>query len=169
VFVQLAGELAGALRNREVSAGAVRLVVAGNCPDTTALHASLEAAGGVVVGDYHDRGEPTIGPAFDQSLPPLRAISEHYQRRIPGARTFPSDAGAIVHFAQDAAAQGVVFFYFRQEEVLTWDYPQQRRALAAAGIASCCLAAQSYCVDGEAVQQAVRPFLAGLGDIKRAS
>jgi benzoyl-CoA reductase/2-hydroxyglutaryl-CoA dehydratase subunit BcrC/BadD/HgdB len=153
-FIRVAGDLAAGLSDRSVATRAVRIVLAGNCPDAVVLHAALESLGAIVVGDYHDRGEPAVGAAFDAAMPPLQAITARY-RGVFAPRTFPSDPEALTRFAKDAGAQGVVFFFFREEEVLSWDYPGQMHALAAAGIPSICLAGQPRRLDLDAVRETV--------------
>jgi len=141
------------------AAGAPRLVLAGNAPDTEDLHRAIEAAGAVVVGDYHDRGDLSIGAPIAQDLPPLRALNEHYHRHTRSVRTFPAHAEAVAAFAKSAGADGVVFFFYAEEEVLTWEYPGQQRALEAAGLPSIGLVAQPYTPDATSVQAAVEPLL----------
>lgn len=167
-FIQFAEQLAEALQGRVTATKAVRIVLAGNCPDTVELHAALEALGAIVVGDYHDRGEPAVGGGFDRGLPPLESITGRY-RDILAPRTFPSDPEALARFAKDVAAQGVVFLFFREEEVLSWDYPGQRRALDAAGMPSVCLAGQPRRLDLGAVRATVSPLIARLATGEAAS
>ena len=56
----------------------------------------------------------------------------------------------------------MIFFYYAQEEVLTWDYPAQREALDAAGIVSICLSGQPYVVDVAQIKATLAPFIATL-------
>lgn len=160
-FIAAASALSTAVKGRRAGGGP-RLVLAGNAPDTDNVHKILEQAGAVVVGDFHDRGELSMGPAIDVGLPPMRAISDHYHRHSSSPRSFPSQPDQIVGFAREVGADGVLFFYYAEEEVLAWDYPGQRDQLEKAGIASACLAGQPYQVQAERLAAAVAPFVARL-------
>lgn len=144
-FLATIADLPAALQGRSLNG--VRVVIAGNGPDTEDLHSAIEAAGCVVVGDYHDRGELSLGAPIDEALPPLRAISDHYHRHIASARTFPAKPEALAAFAAERRAEAVVFFFYAEEEVLTWEYPGQRDALAKIGVPGILLAAQPYRID----------------------
>jgi hypothetical protein len=115
-----------------------RVVLAGSGQPTPALHRVVEGAGGVVVGDFHEFGEPMAGPPIPEGRAPLRAIVEHYHRHVASSRTFPQVAGRIVDFVQAARAEAVIFYYPFEEEALTWEYPAQRDALHQAGVATLC-------------------------------
>ena len=160
-FIEAAAGVYKSVKGRSVGKG-VRLVLAGNAPDTDALHGAFEATGAVVVGDFHDRGELSFGPPIDASLLPLRAINEHYHRYSSSPRSFPSQPDRLVAFAREAGADAVIFFYYAEEEVLAWDYPSQRDRLDAAGVPSLCLSAQPYRVDPARIAAAVAPFRARL-------
>jgi hypothetical protein len=120
--------------------------------------------GGQVVGDYHWRGELLLAGHVDQDLPPLRALSCHYRDSF-SPRRFPSsssaDAQAVVEFVESAQADAAVFFYYAEEEALTWDLPAQRRALDRIGVPSLCLSDQPYPADASS-ERLLREFLAGL-------
>ncbi len=115
-----------------------RLVLAGSGHIAASLHRLIEKAGATVVGDYHEFGEPMIGPAIATDGSLIDAIAAHYHRGVFSGRTYPDNTDSIVDFAREATADGVVFYYFREEEALTWEYPAQRKALEAAGLPSIC-------------------------------
>ena len=121
-----------------------RVLLIGNAHDQPALHLSIARAGGQVVGDHHWRGEPLFGPALDLELPPLRALSRHYHADVRSPRTYPEPANELAALARDAGAEAAVFYYYAEEEALTWDYVDQRGALAAIGVPSLCLSMQAY-------------------------
>lgn len=139
----------------------LRVVIAGSPLDSPRLHALLETEGAVVVGDFHEFGEPAIGPMIDEAAPPLRAITEHYHRGVISSRTFPQSTQPLLDLAQAVHADAVVFYFYAEEEALTWDYPAQRRALVEAGIAVLCLDGRPHHPDASDAAQVGR-FLAGL-------
>jgi hypothetical protein len=68
-----------------------------------------------------------------------------------------------IEFVRAAKAQAAIFYYYAEEEALTWDYPAQRRALDRAGIPSLCLREQPYPVS-EALEDTLRDFMAGVAE-----
>ncbi len=151
------------LAEQPLPAGGKRVVIAGSAHDEPLLHARIAAAGGQVIGDYHWRGELLWGPALDAGLPPLRAIASHYQRDVRGARTFPTPIAEFRDFVHARSADAVVFFYYEQEEALTWDHVEQREALDALGVPWLCLSMQTYPV-GPAVDGPIAAFLTGIAE-----
>jgi benzoyl-CoA reductase/2-hydroxyglutaryl-CoA dehydratase subunit BcrC/BadD/HgdB len=145
--------------------GGPRVVLIGSAHDEPIVHRMVARLGGQVVGDYHWRGELLLAGHVDQDLPPLRALSCHYHRDSFSHRRFPSSAGAdsdaVVEFVQSAQADAAVFFYYAEEEALTWDFPAQRRALDRAGVPSLCLSDQPYPADASS-ERLLHEFLAGL-------
>jgi hypothetical protein len=51
---------------------------------------------------------------------------------------------ALLDAAAVSGARSAVFFYYSEEEALTWDYPAQSKALSARGIRSLLLPRQPY-------------------------
>lgn len=140
-----------------------RVVLAGSTHDEPLLHSRIAAAGGQVVGDYHWRGELLWGPELDASLPPLRAIASHYHRDVRGARTFPTPVAEFSAFVRARSADAVLFYYYEQEEALTWDHVEQRAALDALGVPWLCLSMQPYPAS-PALDAPLREFLAGIAE-----
>jgi benzoyl-CoA reductase/2-hydroxyglutaryl-CoA dehydratase subunit BcrC/BadD/HgdB len=145
------------------TAPGTRVVVAGSAHDEPVLHTRIAMGGGQVVGDHHFRGELLLGPPVDETLPPLRALSTHYQHDVTSARTFPASVDGFVELVRSARAQGVIFYYYAQEEALTWDHVEQRQALQAAGVPWLCLSMQPYPAS-EAVDAEVQAFLARISE-----
>lgn len=141
---------------------APRIVLAGSPLDTRALHALVEAAGGRVVGDFHEFGEPMIGPDVEAGGDPLRALMAHYHRDVASSRTFPQSPRPLADFAQACGAAGVIFNFYAEEEALTWEYPAQRRALEAHGIATICFEGQAHHPDAAALAPLLANFIRGL-------
>ena len=113
-----------------------RSVVCGNAHDDAGLHAAIESAGGRGVGDFHGAGELSIGAMIDEALPELEALRRRYQAGVIGSRSAGDAAEMLATFASEAGADAVVFSYFAVEEALTWDFPEQARALERRGIAA---------------------------------
>ena len=120
-----------------------RIVVCGNAHDDAGLHAAIESAGGRVVGDFHGAGELSIGAMIDEALPELEALRRRYQAGVIGSRSAGDAAEMLATFASEAGADAVVFSYFAVEEALTWDFPEQARALERRGIAALRLSDQA--------------------------
>jgi benzoyl-CoA reductase/2-hydroxyglutaryl-CoA dehydratase subunit BcrC/BadD/HgdB len=161
-FEGAAARLRDLLPKRAGVASGPRIVLAGDAPDVLDVHALVESLGALVVGDRHDMGEPAIGEPIDEGAAPLRALSDHYHRHFVTSRTFPAAPNALADFAKAVSADGVVFFFHAEEEVLTWDYPAEKACLDAAGVRSLCLTRQSYRPDAEALKSALAGFLPSL-------
>lgn len=165
-FVKLAADVPVAVASRAPWSG-TRLILAGNAPDSTDIHAAIEAEDCRVVGDFHDRNGESLSRTIDVTLPPARALSDHYHRATLSPRSFPALPERLAEFAAARRADGVIFFYYAQEEVLTWDYPAERDLLASRGLKSICLAGQPYNPDASPIRSAVAPFIAALQEAKR--
>jgi benzoyl-CoA reductase/2-hydroxyglutaryl-CoA dehydratase subunit BcrC/BadD/HgdB len=118
--------------------------------------------GGQLVGDYHALGDLMIGAPMPGTGSPLRRIVEHYHRGVFSTRTYPQDAEAVARFAKAAGARGVVFYYYAEEEALTWELPAQRRALQAHGLGSISFDDQPYAFDAARVHDRLSEFIGEL-------
>jgi hypothetical protein len=63
------------------------VLVTGAPHETSALYATIEAAGCVVVGEDHDWGDPWVGMMLDESLDPFEALAVRWETPLPGAPT----------------------------------------------------------------------------------
>jgi benzoyl-CoA reductase/2-hydroxyglutaryl-CoA dehydratase subunit BcrC/BadD/HgdB len=149
-------QLDAALARTPALAPGKRTLLIGSAHETPALHAAIARAGGQVVADYHVLGRFCWGPCIDEQQSPLAAISSHYHRDSVSVRNFPN-VGALVACAQCVRAEAVVFFYYAQEEALTWELPAQHRALGALGLPILVLGQQTYPIQ-ESVEAALRGF-----------
>jgi len=128
-----------------------RVVVAGNAQDNPQLHQLLETHGLHIVGDYHWLGDSCCEHDIEiQGGDPWLAVSEYYHLHSLSSRRFPHPPAEIVAHAKRCNAQGVVFYLFEPEEALTWDSPNQVRALAQAGVESLVLENQPYLIESSA-------------------
>jgi benzoyl-CoA reductase/2-hydroxyglutaryl-CoA dehydratase subunit BcrC/BadD/HgdB len=140
------------------AAPGVRVLLAGSAHDTPALHRHVANAGGQVVADFHWRGDLLFGPPIDRSRD-LTALTEHYHRHSLSCRTYPVPIPDLLESARSSRAQLALFFYYNEEEALTWDYPAQRDALKVLGIESFALERQPY-PPTDAVEPSIREFIA---------
>jgi hypothetical protein len=65
---------------------------------------------------------------------------------------------ALLSRAQASRAEAAIFFYYEEEEALTWDFPAQREALRKLGIESLALEHQPYPPAG-ALEPTIAEFL----------
>ncbi|QGZ63333.1 2-hydroxyacyl-CoA dehydratase subunit D [Paraburkholderia acidisoli] len=143
-----------------------RLVVKGSAHDSDAFYRVVEACGAVIVGDEHLGGQLAVGGEFDSGLAPLDAIAHRYQLRSPSLRRYPQagDDARFIEAIQAAHAHGVIFWYEANDDVLGWDYPDQKAALDALGVPSLRLLEQPY---GEVPNAEVRAQVAAFIDALR--
>ena len=127
-----------------------RIMICGSAHDDAGLHWLIENAGGVVVGDYHAAGELSIGGTIDRQKPPLEALADGCRTFRAASRVFGDPGREIVEFAKACGAEAAVFSYLGEEEALTWDYPEQKRALEGTGIRVARLGEQMRPFDTEA-------------------
>jgi benzoyl-CoA reductase/2-hydroxyglutaryl-CoA dehydratase subunit BcrC/BadD/HgdB len=121
-----------------------RIVVAGNAQDNTSLYEYLETQELHIVGDYHWLGDNCCRFDIETKDDPLLALTEHYQKFSLTSRRYPQSSEELVQLAKAQEAQGVVFFLFSAEEALSWDVPNQVRALENAGVPTIVLDDQPY-------------------------
>ena len=126
------------------SAPGVRTLLVGSAHDTPALHQLIARCGGQVVADFHARGDLLFGPNVRDEAPALQALSEHYHRQSVSARTYPPPLTALLDLADMSRAEAAVFFYYAEEEALTWDHPEQQAALRARGLTTLLLDREAY-------------------------
>lgn len=127
------------LQREHAACPGIRTIVIGSAHDTPALYEQVARAGGQVVADFHWTGELRFGPEIRQDIASMQALCEHYQRDSLSARTHPPPTAALLELAQASRARAALFFYYAEEEALTWDHPEQAAALRAHGIATLAL------------------------------
>ncbi|NML34491.1 2-hydroxyacyl-CoA dehydratase family protein [Paraburkholderia antibiotica] len=123
-----------------------RIVVKGCAQEHGALYRFVEECGAVIVADEHLGGQLAVGGAFDETLEPLDAIAHRYRLRSPSLRRYPQaeDDARFMAAVRAACADGVIFWYEANDDVLGWDYPDQKAALDALGVPSLRLLHQPY-------------------------
>jgi hypothetical protein len=132
-YVRLATAAAGELGGKPALAGP-RVLLAGAPVDSTALHAAIEAEGGVVVAELSPFGSCGSRAEVEASGDPFAALAEHYRResidaRLPVAALMRKLAAALEHV--DAA----VISLPPDDASFGFDYPRMRELLARRGVA----------------------------------
>jgi benzoyl-CoA reductase/2-hydroxyglutaryl-CoA dehydratase subunit BcrC/BadD/HgdB len=148
-----------ALPDTHAPASGVRTLLVGSTHDTPQLHHLIAQAGGQVVYDFHTRGDWSFGPLIAEQDDAMAALTAHYHQHSLCTRSHPLPLPALLDAAALSGAEVAVFFYYAEEEALTWDYPAQAAALAARGIRSLLLPKQPYPISPD-VDAALRPFFA---------
>lgn len=131
------------LKTQEQITGTPTLLI-GSTHDTPQLHEAIARAGGQVVADFHSRGDWSFGPKVADNQDLLQALSDHYHKHSLSSRSHPLPLQALLDLAATSGAQAAIFFFYAEEEALTWDYPAQEKALAERGIRSLLLPRQPY-------------------------
>lgn len=148
---------------RDIAAGAgalrtvpgVRLMVKGSPHDDDGFYRLAESCGAVIVADDHTSGERVYDHRIAETGDPMAALTEHYHRQSLSPRSYPQKEQDLrfVELVERAQVQGVIFFHDEWDDVLGWDYPEQKRRLDARGIPSVFLKKQSYRAPDRAAQR----------------
>jgi hypothetical protein len=101
------------------------------------LYLALEHHGLSVVGDDADFGTRAIGPDVDVALPPAEGLARRYADRFPAPAgwTTAQRVEWLTGLARERGAEAVVFDIPAWSHPAAWDFPAERRALEALGIA----------------------------------
>jgi benzoyl-CoA reductase/2-hydroxyglutaryl-CoA dehydratase subunit BcrC/BadD/HgdB len=140
-----------------------RVMICGSAQTDAGLHGLIETTGGVVVMDYHAGGELSIQRLTDEKLAPLEAIADRLREDQAASRRVANAAREIATFAEALKVDLAIFSYLPEEEALTWDYPEQKAALEAAGVRVLRLPEQTRRFDVSANRAAVEAFVRGAG------
>lgn len=138
-YAELAEEVANDFARR-VPLASVRVLLTGAPVDSPALHAAIEAHGGVVVaetGPWASVVEDEVD-ILNKGSDPIAVLAGIYSTQTLGART-PADAmrASTARFLDGADA--VVVSLPPDDAVFGWDYPALRDLLAAKRIPHVCL------------------------------
>ncbi|MFM0719436.1 2-hydroxyacyl-CoA dehydratase family protein [Paraburkholderia strydomiana] len=142
-------ELLGQVLNDTDSAATLcgpRVIVKGSAHENADLYRYVEQCGAVIVEDEHLTGSMALGGKFDAALPPLDALAHRYRLHSPSLRRYPqaSDDDRFIDTVQRAQADGVIFCYEDTDDVLGWDYSDQKARLDRLNLSSLRLLNQSY-------------------------
>ncbi|MGI1677913.1 MAG: 2-hydroxyacyl-CoA dehydratase family protein [Cellvibrionaceae bacterium] len=167
-FIDGMKEIINTLKNNSVisksDVAKKRIIIVGNGLDHPALHSMIDNLNTIVVGDYHAFGNHfLVGHIENESSDDqLSLLTTHYYKDTKSSRTFLTNPFEIVDFAKQQNAQGVIFFYIKKEEALSWHYPKQLKACIDAGMNSLLLTDQPYQLDSLETSQQLKPFIENL-------
>lgn len=142
-----------------------RIMVKGSPHDDDGFYELVESCGAVVVADDHVAGERTFEHRVAEDGDPMEALTEHYHRHSPSPRSYPQSEQdrRFVELVEQARVEGVIFFHDEWDDVLGWDYPDQKKLLDTRGVKSLFLKKQSYRSPDRAAQRdSVREFVRSL-------
>lgn len=113
-----------------------RVFYTGANHEDTALYEKIENAGLVVVGEDTDWGDRSYDRDYNVEYPAIRAVVDRYMlREFSSKKAFVSErVAALDREVETCAAQGVIFYTNKYDEVATWDMPKQRKSLESRGI-----------------------------------
>ena len=134
-FAKFAAEAASELAGRPPARG-VRLLIKGTPLHHTGLHRAIESHRAVVVAEDDWWGSRCLGREIVAEGDLVRSVFEAYYGAVPSPRVFPCEIADGWFFAAAAKVDGVVFYLPPEDDVLGWDYPRLRAALAQRGIPS---------------------------------
>ena len=100
------------------------------------IYAALEKDGAVIAAEDQDCGMRWYEGDTDPALPPEKAVARRYMLRSPSPKkaTVARRTEALCAAAEAAKVQGVAVCMDMFEEAASWDFPEQKRALAEKGI-----------------------------------
>jgi len=134
-YPELAAQAAAELAGRPPARG-MRLLIKGTPLHHAGLHKAIESHNAVVVAEDDWWGSRSLGRQIAAEDDILRSIANAYYCDAPGPRVFPRDINDSWFFAAAERVDGVVFYLPPEDDVLGWDYPRLREALAQRGIPS---------------------------------
>ena len=140
----------------------VRLFVTGSAQDHSHFYELVESCGAVVVGEDHDWGNRHFSGDIDTTADPINAIVDRYHLRPPSTSraSVSMRVTALVEQVRAADAQGVIFYILEKDDAPSWDFPEQRKALEAAGVPVLLLDRQPYqLADMEKLRRDISAFV----------
>ncbi len=140
----------------------VRLFMTGSVQDHLQFYELVESCGAVIVGEDHDWGNRHFAGDIDTAADPIDGIVDRYHLRQPSTHqaTVSERVTALLEEVRAADAQGVIAFIYESDDAPSWDLPEQRTALNAAGIPVLLLDRQPYQLeDAEGMRRRVEAFV----------
>lgn len=127
------------------------------------LYGQLEAHGLRIVGDDADIGSRAIGPDVAENQKPFHALADRYRRRSPAPAGWPTAERVawLLNMATTRRARAVLFDLPPWSHPAAWDYPTERRALEAQGIACIELTAGEPAAIADAASRAAYSLVTG--------
>jgi benzoyl-CoA reductase/2-hydroxyglutaryl-CoA dehydratase subunit BcrC/BadD/HgdB len=132
-----------------------RLMVKGSPHDDDSFYRLVESCGAIVVADDHTSGERVFEHCVAEKGDPMAALTDHYHRHSVSPRSYPQEEQdrRFIELVEAARVQGVIFYHDEWDDVLGWDYPEQKKLLDARGIPSMFLKKQPYRTPDRAAQR----------------
>ena len=157
-YASLANAAADSLASRAPLEGR-RVLVAGVPVDAPAMHAAIEAEGGVVVAEVSPFGRCGTITDIELTNDAVAALASHYARESIDARL---PVGALMRKLGDAlgAAEAVVLSQPQDDASFGWDYPRVRELLARHAIPHIVLAGEPAIGATAAERERIRSLLA---------
>jgi benzoyl-CoA reductase/2-hydroxyglutaryl-CoA dehydratase subunit BcrC/BadD/HgdB len=123
-----------------------RVFLGGSAHETDTLYRMIEEAGGQVVGENHNWGQRIFEPGARATI------------------TFPQTAsiGATLSRAEACGAQAAIWFVHADDAWQIWEAPDERAALAKAGMPCLTLNEQPYQIDEAAIASRIATFIESL-------
>ena len=139
-----------------------KLYVTGSPMDEPAFYEVVESCGAVIVGEDHETGDRYYEGLVSETADPMDAIIDRYHYRRPSSSqaTVSVRVQDLLDNVRKSGAQGVIVYIRQSDDAPSWDYPEQRKALEAAGIPLLLIDRQSYSIsDPVALKNKVEAFL----------
>jgi benzoyl-CoA reductase/2-hydroxyglutaryl-CoA dehydratase subunit BcrC/BadD/HgdB len=132
-----------------------RLMLKGSPHEDDGFYQLIESCGAILVADDHTSGERAFEHRVANSGDAIAALTEHYHHHSLSPRSYPQaeQDRRFIELVEQARVRGVIFFHDEWDDVLGWDFPDQKKLLDARGIPSVFLKKQSYRAPDRAAQR----------------
>lgn len=122
------------------------IFVTGSVHEEIDFYQIVENHGGIIVGEDHDWGNRHAAGSLDLTINPLHAIVDRVQTRLASPKkTFVFDrVTALIEEVRKSGAKAVIFYFRKNDDASSWDYPEQKKALENMGIKTLLLVKQPY-------------------------
>ena len=146
----------------------VRLFVTGSPLDNLQFYELVESCKATIVAEDNCWGNRYSDDPVKTSSDALEAIADRYQYKSPCPWVYPM--GLRVEYclrkAEEAKAQGAIFFLSEWDFGETWDYPDRKKALEEKGLPTICFKNQQYLLadpERERLKTSIEEFVKGIG------
>jgi len=146
----------------------VRLFIAGSPHDNLQFYELVESCGAVVVGEDSCWGNRYSDNPVIASSDPIEAVADRYQSKSPCPWTFTvaERVNYCLEKAQEAKAQGAIFFISEYDYTESFDFPNIKSALEENGIPTLCFQDQSYLISEQVRARLKTGIEAFVGNLK---
>jgi len=126
------------LGSSQVSKGA-RVALSGSPHETADLYEIFASSGLDIVAEDHDWGAGIYAHDVAENADPIAALEEHYRLHGISMRQFVRAKPEYDVSGKDVRPEAVAFYFEENDDTLGWEYPDERKRLADAGIATALL------------------------------